>query len=337
LLPAVQAAREAARRMSCGNNLRQLMLAMLNYEDANKKLPGANGMAGANEWQALSSYVITLPFFEQTARYESIMTDHPGFKQRHVAYSNCPGLSCPSDGNTKGIGPFNQHQTCNYVLNWGDSINFVRDYGGDYSSSTFSDSTRGVFGQRMRFCTLASITDGTSNTITISETGVINQAGSRSPKAGGLVRAGNGNTNTPQLCLTAAFGTSGNRTEYVSTATVRTTTMAANPPADDAAYRGCTFVWFETIATGFITAMPPNGPHCLINDSNGRYHAMVNASGYHNGGVNSVFCDGSVHFISDNIQTDLSAVRSTTLSGRSPYGVWGALGTIAGGESVTIP
>jgi prepilin-type processing-associated H-X9-DG protein len=328
LLPAVQAAREAARRMSCGNNLRQLMLAMLNYEDANKKLPGNNGMSGAPEWQALSPYIITLPFLEQTARYENIMKDHPGFKQRHAAYSNCPGLSCPSDGNAKGIGPFNQHQTCNYVLNWGDSI---------YFDDASGNATRGIFERLHRFCTLNAITDGTSNTIVISETGVINQAGSRSPKAGGLVRAGNGNTDTPQLCLTAAFGTSGDRTEYVSTATVRTTTMAANPPADDAAYRGCTFVWAETIAIGFITAMPPNGPHCLTDNNNGRHYAMVNASGYHNGGVNSVFCDGSVHFISDNIQTDLSAVRPTTLSGRSPYGVWGALGTIAGGESVTIP
>ncbi|MDR1491950.1 MAG: DUF1559 domain-containing protein [Planctomycetaceae bacterium] len=337
LLPAVQAAREAARRMQCSNNLKQMALAMFNYEDSHKAFPGTNGRPAANEWQALSAYVITLPFFEQQARYEQIMSVHPGFKQRHEAYGNCPGFSCPSDGNAKGIGPFNQHQTCNYVLNWGDSIHFAREHGGAWPNSTFTDSTRGVFGQRMRFCTLGAITDGTSNTIALSETGVIDQAGSRSPKAGGLVIAGNGNTDSPQQCLTKAFGTSGDRTQYVSASSVRTTTMDGNPPADNAAYRGCTFVWHETIATGFITAMPPNGPHCLIDNDNGRFHAMVNASSYHTGGVNAVYCDGSVHFISDTIQTDLSAVRSTTLSGRSPYGVWGALGTISGGESVAAP
>ncbi|MDR1960412.1 MAG: DUF1559 domain-containing protein, partial [Planctomycetaceae bacterium] len=131
LLPAVQAAREAARRMQCSNNLKQVMLAMFNYEDAHKTFPGAGGRTGAPEYHALSSYIFTLPFFEQTARYDQIQTDHPGFKQRHEAYSNCPGFSCPSDGNAKGVGPFNQHQTCNYVLNWGDSNNYFQEVGID--------------------------------------------------------------------------------------------------------------------------------------------------------------------------------------------------------------
>jgi hypothetical protein len=52
-------------------------------------------------------------------------------------------------------------------------------------------------------------------------------------------------------------------------------------------------------------------------------------------GINVVYYDGSMHFISDTVQTNLSAVHSATLSGSSPYGVWGALGTIAESESVT--
>jgi prepilin-type processing-associated H-X9-DG protein len=346
LLPAVQAAREAARRMQCTNNLKQLMLAMFNYEDVCKAFPGCGGRYGANEYQALSSYIFVLPFFEQSARYEQIMSDHPGFRERHEAYSNCPGFSCPSDGNTKGVGPFNQHQTANYVLNWGDSIYFAGQAGGDYfpegtypgeSVPTNTELTRGVFGKRMRFCQLSAITDGTSNTIAVSETGVIKEDGSRSPKTGGMVIAGDGNTETPQLCLTAAFGTSGDRSQYNSTATVRTTTMSGNPPADAAAYRGCTFVWMESIATGFITAMPPNGPHCLITSGSGRSWGLLSAGSNHSGGVNAAYCDGSVHFISDTIQTNLSAVCPKTLSGTSPYGVWGALGTIAGNESVAAP
>jgi prepilin-type processing-associated H-X9-DG protein len=96
-------------------------------------------------------------------------------------------------------------------------------------------------------------------------------------------------------------------------------------------------VWHETIATAFATAMPPNGPHCLSTNTSTRFFGMMAAGSYHTGGVNAVYCDGSVHFISDTIQTDLSASHPTSLSGKSPYGVWGALGTIKGSESVAAP
>ncbi|MDR2643510.1 MAG: DUF1559 domain-containing protein, partial [Planctomycetaceae bacterium] len=255
LLPAVQAAREAARRMQCANNLKQIMLAMLNYEDTNKTLPGNGGNPGSPEYIALSPYIFTLPFFEQAARFEQIQKDHPGFKQRHAAYSNCPGLSCPSDGNTKGVGLFNQHQTCNYCINYGDSSYYVNGANESHPGTTYpgigapgagNNKTRGPFGQGQRYCTLSEISDGTSNTIALSETTVVREAGSRSPKTGGLVHAGAGNNESPQLCLTKAFGTSTDRSEYISTAIVRTQSMSGNPPQDNAAYRGCTFVWMES-------------------------------------------------------------------------------------------
>ncbi|MDR3111183.1 MAG: DUF1559 domain-containing protein [Planctomycetaceae bacterium] len=332
LLPAVQAAREAARRMQCSNNLKQLMISMMNYENTHKSLPGNGGRTagrdtGTNtegEYAAISAYVYTLPFFEQTARYEKIISEHKGgFKWYCPEYSSCPGFSCPSDGNCKGEGPFNAHQTCSYCLNWGDSIHFTRENN--------SVSTRGVFGQRYRWCTLGEITDGTSNTIAISETGVVDQAGSRNLRRGGLVKAGNNNTDKPQQCLTAA----GSGKDYAAAAVVRTSALlidktGVTAPGDDAAYRGCTWVWIECIAQGFTTAMPPNGPHCIIDNENGRFHAMTTPNSYHSGGVNAVFVDGSVRFISDTIETDLSATRSTTLKGKSPYKVWGAMGTIAG-------
>jgi prepilin-type processing-associated H-X9-DG protein len=337
LLPAVQAAREAARRIQCNNNLKQIMLAMFNYEDVHKTFPGTGGNSNAPEWQALSAYVFVLPFFEQVGRYDQIMTDHPGFKQLHVAYTNCPGFTCPSDGNNKGDGPFNHHQMSNYCLNWGDSCFYACYHGGQHNASSLgmtSNLTRGIFGQVYRWCPLSAITDGTSNTIAISETGVIKEAGSRSPKSGGLVVAGAGGTDSPQLCLTTAFGTSGDRKEYQTSAVVRTLTMAGNPPSDDAIYRGCSFVCYHYISIGFNTALPPNGPHCLTDTS---YQGLMSVSSYHSGGVNAAYCDGSVRFISDTINTDLSATRPTTLSGTSPYGVWGALGTIAGDESVAGP
>ena len=75
LLPAVQAAREAARRMSCSNNLKQLALANHNYHDVHNKLPalGMRGM-GSNTGIRYSGLISLLPFIEQAPLYDGIMS-----------------------------------------------------------------------------------------------------------------------------------------------------------------------------------------------------------------------------------------------------------------------
>jgi prepilin-type N-terminal cleavage/methylation domain-containing protein/prepilin-type processing-associated H-X9-DG protein len=350
LLPAVQAARESARRMQCTNNLKQLMLAMLNHEDTNKTLPGSGGGNTASVWGAYSPYVFTLPFMEQTARYDVFTNTRPHFKGNNACFQNVPGMACPSDGKNKGVGSFGGHQTTSYMLCWGDSPYFCGGAGGVWNGSeggngainfgVNNNQTRGVFGMRCRYCALSEITDGTSNTIAISETNVFRAAGARSVKDGGYVIAnlGNAQFNNLQQCWTAAFGTSGSRNEYQTSATVRTTATTGNDNSlsDNAYYRGCSWAIFTQTITGFLTAMPPNGPHCLRGSTSGD-GSIDSAGSNHSGGVNAVYCDGSVHFISETIQTNLSATCPTTLSGKSPYDVWGALGTIGGSESTTVP
>lgn len=254
------------------------------------------------------------------------------FKMQLDAYSNLSAFACPSDGNAKGKGPFMEHQTCSYVLNWGDSVEYCRENVGHLS--------RGIFGERHRWCKIGDITDGTSNTIAVCETGVFDQAGTRSVKAGGLVVAPANHTHVPQNCLNAAFPTgTTDRTTY--SGTVRTQDFATSVyngydvPSDASAYRGCSVVWAECINQGFITALPPNGPNCLNGAAATRTEALVTAGSYHAGGVNSAFADGSGHFISETINTDLSATRANNYSAASPYGVWGALGTYNCSESVT--
>ena len=76
--------------------------------------------------------------------------------------------------------------------------------------------------------------------------------------------------------------------------------------------------------------IPPNGPSCMEAD-NHWLGGMYAAGSKHTGGVMVAFADGSVRFISQNIDSGNQGARES-LSGVSPYGVWGALGTKAGGE-----
>ncbi len=120
LLPAVQAAREAARRMSCGNNLKQIALGLHNYESTYKKLPLNRTFVGADfadtpanpQFRSLSWVVGVLPFIEQQALYDTIDFNYemttdprnganfnapPPASNAAVARSVIPSFRCPSD------------------------------------------------------------------------------------------------------------------------------------------------------------------------------------------------------------------------------------------------
>jgi prepilin-type N-terminal cleavage/methylation domain-containing protein len=172
LLPAVQGAREAARRSSCSNNLRQIALAMHNHHDAHLKLPpGSQGNPswGRDSW---SWYCFTLPYLEQTAMYEQI-----DFTQRFNGAATRGGVArkehlkpmlCPSD--TKKI----QEQG---IANWQNSLH---NYVGCYGSSNFNsglapwnvvDGYAGFAGMFVpeRSANFKDCTDGLSNTAFLGE------------------------------------------------------------------------------------------------------------------------------------------------------------------------
>jgi len=88
---------------------------------------------------------------------------------------------------------------------------------------------------------------------------------------------------------------------------------------------------------GFNTVLPPNGPSC-VNDGNTNADSTggaLTASSYHPGGVNAAFADGSLHFINQNINTGNLAAPNPQPGQGSPFGVWGALGSIDGGEGTS--
>ena len=79
------------------------------------------------------------------------------------------------------------------------------------------------------------------------------------------------------------------------------------------------------------TILPPNSPSC--GETVPEWFGVMSASSLHAGGVNVLMADGAVRFISDNIDTGDLTQPPVTI-GESPYGVWGALGSKSGGESV---
>ncbi len=104
----------------------------------------------------------------------------------------------------------------------------------------------------------------------------------------------------------------------------------------------CTWIWRGRIWSNgraaeswFTCTLPPNSISCVAGGYNSHEWGSFAPTSYHTGGVNALRVDGSVMFVSDTINTgDLSAAQVT--SGKSPYGVWGAMGSINGGESVSL-
>ena len=90
-----------------------------------------------------------------------------------------------------------------------------------------------------------------------------------------------------------------------------------------------------TQSNGFTTINPPNDPRCYNSaDTNGR--ALIPAGSYHSGGVNAVLADGAVRFVTDSVDCGNLNTALMRTSGRSQFGVWGAMGSINGAESTSL-
>jgi len=168
LLPAVQAAREAARRMSCQSNIRQLALAVLNYESSRNKLPpmGLSRQAGTRtllgSGKQLSWVVLLLPYLEQSSVHDAFDLDKDAFKQeREPQEQFLDVLLCPSD---ESRGRVFQHNI------WSKRKQFAKGNYAAYVSPCHTDQSLPypgaliIGGQPM-----SKVVDGTSNTIALAE------------------------------------------------------------------------------------------------------------------------------------------------------------------------
>ena len=323
LLPAVQSAREAARRAQCKNNLKQLGLALQNYAEAHQLLPpGVGGVyasgAGAGgdpNDQRLSGVVFLMPYLEQTALWKKIkQAPLQGGSPTTAGFPHPPTdlalLLCPTNSLPEKTPSLSARRA--YVFCAGDAaVSFT-------ALTPIHLDTRGAFGWRA--CrAFRDIQDGASNTIFMAER-VVGNANNR--KIQGLMAVVVGTTYTPAAC--SATVTDG-RYNTALISSIATPEM------------GQYWASGEPEQNNFTTAVSPNGASCdfRVNVMGmGASARLPTASSSHTGGVHVVLGDGTVRFINENINSGNITADVTTVSGESPFGVWGALGTIAGEENI---
>lgn len=327
LLPAVQGAREASRRIQCANNMKQISLGLHNYETAHGVFPpGRINTYTDGNGHCWSAYAQLLPYVEQMMLFQTInfsMNPDPDYstansKANMTASITQPSmLLCPSDPAPRTIvvggSLWSVH---NYLLNVGNQYSLVQ------SPPEGMTRPNGIFFENSAV-TIASILDGTSSTIAVSETkrSILGAPTGFSPagafaadRLGGFVITGNN---------TAGFAPPiRNDIEYQQICEVK------NPPGFQPT-RGVKWVYGAPGHSMYNHRRPPNSP--MVDCRGGLPHSdksladwqnlslNITARSHHPGGVNSIFCDGSVRFLRNSINIS----------------TWQSLGSRSGGELTT--
>ena len=349
LLPAVQQAREAARKAQCQNNMKQLGLAAHNYHSTFKVFPpyaggpqtGTPTTVGSSEG-ALSAFVPLTPYLDQTALWNEMKNPLTANGNMFRSFGPWPNpfsgngyppfryqiasLLCPSDGTL----PVSTGDT-NYGFNLGDNGVSGDEFDGNYF--TLAERTgRGMWipvwgrqNNRPYPCLgIRDARDGTTSTLLFGELG---RGGNRVFQGGiaegvSMSITNDGFVNPRANCLENPAVINPQQPGFY------------NATTDYDAIRGISWATSWATIVGFHTILPPNGPSCRPHGNifPRRNEGILSSGSYHSGGVQVCMVDGSVQFVSSNIDTgDLTATNP--IAGGSPYGTWGAIGTRFGGES----
>ena len=299
LLPAVQQAREAGRRTQCKNNLKQIGLALHNYEGTFGVLPP--GFIGVN---AASTHTQILPFVEQgnvSALFDFNVDTNVHVNNRAARQQKLGIFSCPSQPSTAamvltGTQCPNGCGTTNYVQSLGDSANYA--------------SGRGPFG-RNRGAKFRDFTDGLTNTGLFAE--IVLGPSTGTGNTTGVVAAGN--PEDFRVATLVPFGTwdagPGGDTTPVPACENRATTAVL--------FRGKQYYRGVVVSTFYSHTLTPNAKKrdCIRATGIDRGHLATRS--FHTGGAQMCLGDGSVRFVSESIDETM----------------WRAVGSMAGGEVVS--
>ncbi|QDT01940.1 hypothetical protein K227x_03100 [Rubripirellula lacrimiformis] len=336
LLPAVQSAREAARRMQCSNNMKQLGLALHNYHSAFNQFPAGavwfEGYTGGspNGTRTVSAAIFLMPFMEMTALYEGFVQDAkqavPGSSPWESETLRTAGpqssFLCPSAASADAT-EYENISKNTYVFSVGDELWHNARTNSQESSTISQGDYRSIFlpalpdrfnETKKRF---KDIQDGTANTIAMSEVAA-------TPRGFATIRGDvaafngiySGGSGVPGPCLTVPLNVNNPR-EYETGADC---------------WRGLILGDGRTINNKFTTTLPPNAPSCAYGGGNNSWGTYAPSSD-HTGGVQALMFDGSVRFITDSIDAG-DAYAPQVTSGNSPYGIWGAMGSPQGKEVI---
>lgn len=319
LLPAVQSAREAARRMHCANNLRQLGLAMHNYASACSNLPNAGEAAPAVIPSGMNSYLSDysplaklLAYCEEQNLQDlvdfTIFMGHPGKDQlpaalRPAAATAVPMFLCPSDPEkpvhalalVQGDSTTISYAGTNYAINGGNGMDPVNN---QYGHPGNANNGLCYVAARIRF---DDIKDGMSQTIAFSES--LRGPGDTPPL-----------TPTPDTQIYRAAPCTGalaSTADSGGVSAVLPSVTSWDGKRLALWLRGCSPS--GPVMNGRFT---PNSP---VPDLTSGSSKLCAARSHHPGGVNVCFCEGSVTFITDGID----------------IATWHALWTRNGGEIVS--
>jgi prepilin-type N-terminal cleavage/methylation domain-containing protein/prepilin-type processing-associated H-X9-DG protein len=315
LLPAVQKVREAAARMKCQNNLKQIGLALHSYHDANRSFPTGKGPAypaPAAAYARWSVHALMLPYIEQDNLYKSmdftappstpgmggVINFMPAFTSPSARNDTAcrmavPTFLCPSDGASQ---PADWPGQNNYLGNLGTQ--FLCDLSEQLASTIAPNETANGIFYYLSQVRMVDITDGTSSTAMFSEK--IRGNGTPNPRSDMFVMPN-------QSSLASTYSTC-----------TGTNPQTATPLTSK---QGFSWVMGEMCCTTYNHVSTPNTITCAGQPFPAPMSNMamqVPPSSYHTNGVNVLFCDGSVHFVTNGV----SLVT------------WRAMGTRNGGEVV---
>ena len=353
VFPAIQASREAARRSACTSQLQRLGTAIKQYNDMHNVLPTNKFGPGAGNRN--SGFTALLPHLGYESLYNDIETakrqvawrrdkiDENGKSVLDAEGKQIPGpyctmipeFLCPADPAGFDRVPFMLGYN-NYVFSHGDWIVGQEE--------KFS---RGVFTPDVRI-SLDAVVDGISNTLAMSERCTAPQRDPQlySPEIRGII--GQKIQEVPERISTKG-GVRLDMKEAISDELTKQDVVVCwktaagdyfigdeNTTRINRSWTGSRWADGMHFFTATNTIMPPNGASCAMR-TNDTSPLLAPPTSYHVTGVNVLILDGQVRFISNDIDYDGDYTgKKCVKEGQSPFGVWGAMGSIADTKSVEV-